>query len=322
MPLRSPGTRSHRPRRPDRALRGLASLGALLLGLLLGLAPAAAKPPPDSDGEGKTSAPPAATAALDAALSGLPSQRPGRPDLYLVAMAGDGGEPVFGHEVRYVGQLLDQRFDGGGRNLLLINTRDGRESEAPEASLANLRAGLAHVAGLMDPDEDALLLFLTSHGSATHEFYIRNGGVEGVQIRPEHLRAALDEAGIQRRVVVVSACYSGGFVPALADARTLVITAARHDRPSFGCGVSSRITYFGEAFLAGALNQTADFAEAFRLATHRVTAMEKADRFRPSHPQMAGGEDVLPWLQAWQASFTVGPPLPYTADGKPVGKRR
>ena len=67
---------------------------------------------------------------------------------------------------------------------------------------------------------------------------------------------ALDEAGIQRRVVVVSACYSGGFVPALADARTLVITAARHDRPSFGCGVSSRITYFGEAFLAGALNLT------------------------------------------------------------------
>lgn len=322
MPLRFPGVPSPLPCSRDRALRGLASLGALLLALLLGLAPAAAKPPLPTDDAGKAEAAASPTPALTAALAGLPSHRPGRPDLYLVAMAGDGGEPVFGHEVRYVGQLLDQRFDGGGRNLLLINTRDGQESDAPEASLANLRAGLAHVAGLMDPDEDALLLFLTSHGSPTHEFYVRNGGIEGVQIRPEHLRAALDEAGIQRRVVVVSACYSGGFVPALADARTLVITAARHDRPSFGCGVSSRITYFGEAFLAGALNQTADFAEAFRLATHRVTAMEKADRFRPSHPQMAGGEDVLPWLQAWQASFTVGAPLPYTADGKPVGKRR
>lgn len=322
MPQQAPSNPSRLPCAPDRRLRDLVGVGALLLCFLLAPAPAAAKPPAAHDGEGKVETAPSPTPALSTALSGLPSQRPGRPDLYLVAVAGDGGEPVFGHEVRYVGQLLDQRFDGGGRNLLLINTRDGQESEAPEASLANLRAGLAHVAGLMDPDEDALLLFLTSHGSATHEFYIRNGGVEGVQIRPEHLRAALDEAGIRRRVVVVSACYSGGFVPALADARTLVITAARHDRPSFGCGVSSRITYFGEAFLAGALNQTADFAEAFRLATHRVTAMEKADRFRPSHPQMAGGEDVLPWLHAWQASFTVGPPLPYTADGKPVGKRR
>ena len=51
-------------------------------------------------------------------------------------------------------------------------------------------------------------------------------------IAPETLRHALDEAGIQRRVVVVSACYSGGFVPALQDEHTLVITRGRPVLPS------------------------------------------------------------------------------------------
>jgi hypothetical protein len=38
------------------------------------------------------------------------------------------------------------------------------------------------------------------------------------------------------------------FVPALADARTLVITAAAADRPSFGCEDGATWTYFGDAF--------------------------------------------------------------------------
>mgnify|MGYP006209079615 CR=1 FL=1 len=50
-------------------------------------------------------------------------------------------------------------------------------------------------------------------------------------ITPDALRAALDASGIVHRVVVISACYSGGFVPALKNPDTLVLTAARPDRP-------------------------------------------------------------------------------------------
>src|SRR3546814_8238085 len=49
------------------------------------------------------------------------------------------------------------------------------------------------------------------------------------------------------KVVVVNACYSGGFVPPLRGPGTLVLTAARSDRSSFGCGSDSDITYFGKA---------------------------------------------------------------------------
>src|SRR5204862_49693 len=79
-------------------------------------------------------------------------------------------------------------------------------------------------------------------------------------------RAALAGSGIRHRVAVVSACYAGGFIPALRAAHTMVIAAARADRASFGCGAESEITYFGHAFLVDALNQTEDFNAAFGLA--------------------------------------------------------
>ena len=77
-----------------------------------------------------------------------------------------------------------------------------------------------------------------------------------IRSRPDDLADALKtNPGIRWKVVVVNACYSGGFVDALRDDSTLVITSARADRTSFGCGADSDITYFGKAFLAEALNQ-------------------------------------------------------------------
>ena len=43
------------------------------------------------------------------------------------------------------------------------------------------------------------------------------------------LAELLAESGIRWKVVLVSACYSGGFIPPLADEQTLVMTAARAD---------------------------------------------------------------------------------------------
>src|SRR5690606_18828703 len=111
-------------------------------------------------------------------------------------------------------------------------------------------------------------------------------------------------AGFEWRIVVISACYSGGFVDALRDERTLVITAARADRPSFGCGVQSEITWFGQAFLAEALNQTFDFGEAFRLARGKVREREREEGERPSHPQIALGQAIAPRLKAWERTLT------------------
>lgn len=74
---------------------------------------------------------------------------------------------------------------------------------------------------------------------------------------------------------MISACYSGGFIPALKDERTLIMTASEANKVSFGCSEEADFTYFGNALFAQALNQTDDLQKAFALARQYVAEREK-----------------------------------------------
>ncbi len=243
-------------------------------------------------------------------IATLQAQTPGRVDLYSLGFAGDGSEAVFRNEVAYFSELMASRFGGRGRNLALVNSPDTVAS-VPLATLSNLRSALAGIAGKMDRDEDLLFLYLTSHGSDDHRLYVGLDPLSLDQITPQDLRAALDDAGIRWRVVVVSACYSGGFVDALRDPRTLVITSARGDRASFGCGADSDITWFGKAFLAQALNQTTDVSQAFAIASRQVREWELAQGQTPSVPQFDEGPAIERKLQPWRSGLAPAPALAF-----------
>ncbi|EKU24458.1 C13 family peptidase [Xanthomonas graminis] len=290
---------------------------ALLLALLLpachpdaGAAQAQADAPAPVD--------PIDQAQLRKALAALKPQRPGTTDLYVVGFAGDASEDVFRNETQYLRQLFAQRFGAAGRIVTLINHADnlGTHAYAPQASYDNLADTLQRIGKLMDRREDALLLFLTSHGTEQHELYVQFGPGEDADydtITPKELRGLLDEAGIRNRVIVLSACYSGGFVPALKSPDTLIITAARRDRPSFGCGNTASATYFGRAWLIDALARTTDFVESYRLATAEITAREQAQGEAPSYPQLYVGARIAPLLQRWRAQLqpVAAPAYPY-----------
>ncbi len=92
---------------------------------------------------------------------------------------------------------------------------------------------------------------------------------------------------------MISSCYSGGFIPALKDERTLIMTASRADRVSFGCAEEANFTYFGDALFAQALNQTDDLEQAFKLAKATVAERELADSFEASEPQIWAPKTVL-----------------------------
>jgi hypothetical protein len=250
---------------------------------------------------------------LQHALDSLQPQRPGRIDLFTLGFAGDGSERVFANEVEYFAQLMQRRFDAKGHALSLVNSPDP-DDRLPLATVPNLRAALAAIGQRMDPEEDVLVLFLTSHGSKKHKLYVdlQVPPERLEQVRPADLRKALDEAGIRWRVLIVSACYSGGFVPDLKSPNTLVITAARSDRTSFGCGNESKITWFGDAFLAHALNETTDFEAAFTRARALIREWEARDEEKASEPQMAAGVEIGPKLASWRTSATPGAPVPFT----------
>jgi hypothetical protein len=241
-------------------------------------------------------------ALLDRAIAGVAPREPGRINLFLLAVAGDGTQEVFRREVEFVRAQFEHDFHIGAHSLALVNSRN-TVGTAPMATLTSLRESLAGIAARMDRDQDILFLFLTSHGSKDHQLALDIAGMDLLNLSAADLGAMLRESGIRWKVVVVSACYSGGFIDPLHDDHTLVITAARGDRTSFGCADENEFTDFGRAYFKEALPQSASFQDAFRKAAVLVDEWEKKDgRIGPgrqSLPQMDDPAPIEEHLRRW-----------------------
>ena len=144
----------------------------------------------------------------------------------------------------------------------------------------------------MNRESDVLVLFLTSHGSREHELSVNNDPLELDQLTPEMVRSMLRKSGITWKVVIVSACYAGGFIEPLKDDRTLVITAADAKSESFGCGYGENFTWFGEAFLDQALRNSFSFTDAFVKARDTIQQWEDEQGETPSNPQIWVGKGI------------------------------
>ena len=102
----------------------------------------------------------------------------------------------------------------------------------------------------------------------------------------------LEEAKIPWKVIVVSACYAGGFIDALRDEHTIVLAAAAQDRTSFGCADDRDLTYFGEAFYRDALPTGREPARGLRdRARGESRKREKEEHVVASEPQAFFGAD-------------------------------
>jgi hypothetical protein len=172
----------------------------------------------------------------------------------------------------------------------LINDVDDRDSY-PLATVSGLTDGLRLLAGRMNPDEDVLVLTLTSHGSR-EGLEVTNGSLPLLQLGPTELRQALDESGIKWRVLIVSACYSGVFLEPLETDFTFIATASDSEHSSFGCEDDRDLTYFGEAFLKDSVPTTASLEEAFKKAADLIQRRETAEHLEHSNPQLYVGSAI------------------------------
>ncbi len=252
----------------------------------------------------------AQSALLDAELAKLAPQRAGMPEMFVIGFGGDAEENVFRNEVEFLRELSTQRLDAENHQLSLLNNT-ATQTQWPLASATNLERALKGMAQRMDVEEDILFLYLTSHGSEDHELYVNQPPLPLDQLTPGRLRTALDAAKIRWRVIVISACYSGGFANALRDPHTLVVTASRHDRTSFGCGNTSTITWFGQSFLVDGLNASRNFRSAFLSTRRQIAEREEAEGFDPSEPQWAAGERIGDKLKAWQKGLSDSSPIAF-----------
>ncbi len=238
---------------------------------------------------------------LSDALAGLAPQRPGVVELYFVAFAPYAEEDVFRNDAEVAASVVARRFDGERRSVVLVNNPRS-VLEKPLATVTNLEATLNAVGRTIDRDEDIVLLFLTSHGGRDHALAASFGPLRLDSLTPTRLKTILDESRIRWRIIVVSACYSGGFIPALASDETIVLTAAAADRRSFGCGDQSELTYFTDALFNRALREQWSIPAAFEKARALVAERERSEGRAPaSDPQISVGTAIarrLPVLEA------------------------
>lgn len=239
---------------------------------------------------------------LSRAVSRVRPSRLGVPDLYFIAFAADGHQDVFMKEAIYTKHLFEQQYGTKGRALLLVNNHR-LVKEVPLASAVNLQKALNAIAHKMNKDEDILFLFLTSHGSRDHRLAVSLGRLPLEQISVPLLAGLLAKTPIKWKVIVISACYSGGFIDALQSDTTLVITSARADRTSFGCSDDVDMTYFGRAFFQRALSGSSSFIDAFYRARKLLTHWENEDEYDHSDPQISVGKLMKKKLRTWRASL-------------------
>jgi hypothetical protein len=245
---------------------------------------------------------------MDGALARLQPQRPGIVDAYVIVAALDA-DPVFGREAREAGRVLSSRFDAEGRTVVLASDEGGDKADAA-ATPDGLARALGKVASVMNRDEDVLVLYTTSHGSPHAGLNFRDPKRGAAIIAPAQLSAMLAQPGFKNRLIILQACFSGQFVPALAAPRTVIATAASSMKSSFGCSAGNDWTFFGYAFINQAMRQPDTFVRQFRRAFVTILGWERRLGYEPSSPQISIGNDTAGWLAALDAREPKTPSAP------------
>ena len=250
---------------------------------------------------------------LDRTLAAIPAQRKGVVDVYVLAVGLDS-DPVFGREAREAGKVLARRYGAEGRTVVLAGSDGSGTSMLPRGSPDNIAMVLARFAEVIDKREDVVVLYTTSHGAPIGINY--NDADQGFGfISPSRLWSMFGTLGIERRLVIVSACYSGVFVPMLATEDSAILTAADADNTSFGCQADSDWTFFGDALINHALRKRQPLQAAGDEARELVAAWEARGRITPSNPQIAIGARAHLWLDKLDAA---APATPSTPVGRPA----
>ncbi|HVY90434.1 MAG TPA: C13 family peptidase, partial [Hyphomonadaceae bacterium] len=211
---------------------------------------------------------------MASALSNIPAQRPGVVDTY-VLVASLWNDPVFENEAKEAAAILARRYDAQERTIILSAGRGaGLPRAYPAATPDNFQAALGKIGATIDPNEDLVVVFVTSHGAPDGAVALQEKGRMGGALRALPLRDAFAQAGIRNKVVIVSACFSGYFILPFSDDNTVVLTAAAADKTSFGCEPQRDWTFFGDALFNHALRGGQNLVDGFDEALVTISKWE------------------------------------------------
>ncbi|HVJ41466.1 MAG TPA: C13 family peptidase [Dongiaceae bacterium] len=197
-------------------------------------------------------------------------------------VAGDNAAPVFDNAIARFGSLLR------GPAFSPVHLFSADEAAGTDVATSdNLSAAMAN---LPARGNDGCLVFITSHGS--RDGVAMKADLDHEQrLTPARLGSLLDEScGSRSTVAIVSACFSGIFLD-LAAPNRIILTAARADRTSFGCGAEFTYTYY-DSCLLDQWPHAPNFQLLYGAVVNCVREKERKLGITPSEPQAAFGTQV------------------------------
>jgi hypothetical protein len=242
-------------------------------------------------------------ALLQTEIGRMAPPKQGATNIYALGIGGWADQDVFLKELDGGLAAMGGVLPIQGHTLRLVNHHETTES-APIANQRNFAAAVHAIGAAMNKDGDVLVLLMTSHGTPTG-FGLRLPSGVTTELTPQEVAGTLDREGIKNRIVIVSACFSGTFLPPLANDDTIVLTASDANNTSFGCAPERDWTYFGDALFRQSIRRGWDLQHAFDNARVLISGWEMMDRARPSNPQAHFG----PTLVAKLAPFFTLPPV-------------
>jgi hypothetical protein len=204
--------------------------------------------------------------------------------------------------------LVDLGFSPSAIGQYSVRPRLYSKPRPQKTELNGIHAGLRRLAAA---NPSGCLFYITSHGAPEGVVLDRN------ILPPPLLAAVIDDACPGRpAIVVISACFSGVFVAPLQRGDRMILTAARPDRTSFGCGEDDKYPYFDDCFLSSA-KSARDFAALGRAVQACVARRERETGAEPaSEPQLWIG----PGLRALLPLYAFD--RPPAGSAPPAAKRR
>ena len=232
---------------------------------------------------------------IEEELSKIEQGTQGKKELFYLNVASYASQDVFFNEITNIQNLFREDFAGYARGINLVNAEDTYET-TPLAIRRNIRLSLNGLAQKMN-QEDILFLYLTSHGGKDHKFSISFFPFKLTDLDAEYLKDALDESKIRWKVIVISACYSGGMLDKLKDDDSIIFTAASSTKTSFGCANGREFTYFGEAIFKDNMTASKNIITAFEDAIEIVNKREAQEALESSEPQLWIGENIRNYIK-------------------------
>lgn len=239
-------------------------------------------------------------------LDTLTPSEPGQVDIFAITFASFANQDVFSKEVKYINSRLGEKLKI--QNILTMTNHKNTVENIPLANTTNLKAYLNElVKNYIQPEEDIILIYLTSHGDAEQGLSVNlDYRFSMNDLSPANLSEMLIDSEARNLVLMISACYSGTFLPELINANSMIMTASAADRTSFGCSNTSEMTYFASAYFKDALAETTDLEEAFYKAKKIIEARESSENLTPpSDPQIFIGENIRKALMNYKAAAII-----------------